>query len=222
LNLPEKEIIKYNRHISPKIPKIIFQNGDIPKYSGKNLSLYNNKVTNCEKKFNYKRYNKIIINNIFEMNKDKENDINFTNINNDSKPNNKTKNKIKNKTKNDEIPKNKNMKQRKNLSNYSKQITNFALKKENSNYNKYKFNNSIMLGSISPRNNNQSISKTINKYYKSSNNTKETTVSDITLHSKNNSKINLKQFNPKKIVIIIMEIFLKFLWKMILIKINII
>jgi hypothetical protein len=138
------------------------------------------------------------------MNKDKENDINFININNDSKQNNKTKNKIKNKTKNDEIPKNKNMKQRKNLSNYSKQITNFALKKDknnskiNTNYNKYKYNNSIMLGLISPKNNNETINKTFNKYNKSPNKTKETTVSNITLNSKNNSKINLEQFNTKK------------------------
>ena len=198
LDLNEKETIKYNGHISPRIPKIIFQNGDIPKYSGKNFSLYNNKVTNCEKKFNYKKYNKIIINNIFEMNKGKENNINLSNINNNSKQYRKTNNKMKNKIKSNEVPKNKNSKQRKYISNYTKQITNFALKKENSNFNKYKFNNSIMLGSISPRNNNQSISKTINKYYKSSNNTKETTISDITLHSKNNSKINLKQFNPKK------------------------
>ena len=206
LDLAEKENnIRYNGHISPRIPKIIFQNGDITKYSGKNLSLYNNKVTNCEKKFNYKRYNKIIINNIFEMNKDKENDINLTNINNYSRPNNRAKNKIKNKTKNDEIPKNKNMKQRKNLSNYSKQITNFALKKDNNNnskintnYNKYKYNNSIMLGLISTKNNNETINKTFNKYNKSPNKTKETTVSNITLNSKNNSKINLEQFNTKK------------------------
>ena len=167
LDLAEKENnIRYNGHISPRIPKIIFQNGDITKYSGKNLSLYNNKVTNCEKKFNYKRYNKIIINNIFEMNKEKENVINF---------------------------------------NYSKQITNFALKKDNNNnskintnYNKYKYNNSIMLGLISPKNNNETINKTFNKYNKSPNKTKETTVLNITLNSKNNSKINLEQFNTKK------------------------
>ena len=144
LDLDEKDTIKYNGHISPRIPKIIFQNGDIPKYSGKNFSLYNNKVTNCEKKFNYKKYNKIIINNIFEMNKGKENNINLSNINNNSKQYRKTNNKMKNKIKSNEVPKNKNSKQRKYISNYTKQITNFALKKENSNYNKYKFNNSII------------------------------------------------------------------------------
>ena len=138
LDLAEKQNnIRYNGHISPRIPKIIFQNGDIPKYSGKNLSLYNNKVTNCEKKFNYKRYNKIIINNIFEMNKDKENDINFININNDSKPNNKAKNKIKNKTKNDEIPKNKNSK-------YSNALKNIFQKPEYFLNNYYKGNKVIV------------------------------------------------------------------------------
>ena len=186
LNLPEKEIIKYNRHISPKIPKIIFQNGDIPSYPKKNT----------------KKYNKIIINNIFEMNKDKENNMNCTNINN-----NINYNLIKNNNKKtNNIPKGKNnLKTRNRISNYSKQIIHFALKKGN-NYNncirkntyENNKNDNISLGFYSPRNNynNKNLLK---KYYKLSNKSKEIGSNNNITKNTNDLKSKFYNLNIKNI-----------------------
>ena len=205
LDLCDKESVKYNGHISPKIPKIIFQNGDLPQYHGKNKPLYNNNITNKEKKYNYKKYNnKIIINNIFGINK--ENDMNYSNINYNGnfKQNKKINSNL--------IPKGKNnIKKRNNINNYSKQITHFALKKGNKNNNNYQYNNHSILGLISPRNNNEIVDKAVKKYYKSSNKNKELAEANVTLNNKKNSKVIFEQFNIKKMDDIKLEIFLKFL-----------
>ena len=209
LNLPEKENIIYNGHISPRIPKIIFQN-DLSQFQRKTM-----RPNPVEKNFNYKKYNKIIINNIFDFhNKEKENDMN--NMNNTNIINKNKKKSIKN------IPKNKNNLNKRNI-NYSKQITHFALKKGKNNnyipqntyqnYEKDKYN--ISLGVYSPRNNinnnNISTRNSIKQYYKISNNNicqsnnsninnitqnKEKPITKISLkHCLNNNKLNKYNFD---------------------------
>ena len=195
LDLGDKENMRFNGTLSPRIPKIIFHRGDLPQSQGKKIPIDNNNTANYDKKYECNKYNKIIINNIFGMNKEKENDMNCTNINYSYKF--RKNNKIKNKVKSNGIPKSKNnIKKRNNMSNYSKQITHFALKKGN---NKFHYNNnSFILGLVSPRDNNEIINSTIKKNYKSSNKKKELTESNISMNSKKNSKIIFDKFNIKK------------------------
>ena len=207
LNLPEKENIIYNGHISPRIPKIIFQNDLSSQMRAKPI----------EKNVNYKKYNKIIINNIFDFhNKEKENDMN--NMNKSNLINKNKKKSINN------IPKNKNNLNKRN-NNYSKQITHFALKKEkNNNYlpqntyqNYEKDNYNISLGIYSPRNNNNNdniIRNSIKQYYKLSNNSirqtnnsfnniiqnKEKQFSKISLKHSLNNKLNKYNLDNLKII----------------------
>ena len=216
LNLPENDIYAYNGHISPRIPKIIFQSGNILQYSGQNIPRNPiPKYQNNPKKMNYRKYNKIIINNIFEMNKNKENNMNFNNI-----INKKNMKKLIN-----DIPKNKGtLKKRNSFCNYSKQITHFALQKgknKNTN-NKYlpqqtqqkNYNNENILYELySPRNNyknnntNNNTNSTIKSYYETTNKNKELlTDGNININSnyeqyKTNriSKISLKHSINKKI-----------------------
>ena len=198
LDLANKENMKFNGILSPRIPKIIFQNRDLTQSQVKKIPLDNNNIKNYDKKCHNKKYNKIIINNIFGTNKEKENDMNCTNINYNYKL--RQSNKTKNKVKSNGIPKSKNnIKKRNNIPNYSKQITHFALKKGNNNYNKmHHNNNSFILGFVSPRNNNEVIDSAIKKYYKSSNKKKELTESNISINSRKNSKTIFEKFNIKK------------------------
>ena len=213
LNLPENDILTYKGHISPRIPKIIFQSSDIPQYQNSNIQKNPNPpYPNYPKKLNYKKYNKIIINNIFEMNKNKENNMNFNNIIN--------KNNMKKLV--NEIPKNKGtLKKRNSFCNYSKQVTHFALQKsknknnnKNNNYLpkhtlKQNYNDeNILYGLCSPRNhyNNNDNTNTINFYYKTSNKNNELlTDGNININKngqykeKRISKISLKHSINNKI-----------------------
>ena len=210
LNLPENDILTYKGHISPRIPKIIFQSSDIPQYSNSNIPKNPNPpYPNYPKKLNYKKYNKIIINNIFEMNKNKENNMNFNNIIN--------KNNMKKLV--NEIPKNKGtLKKRNSFCNYSKQVTHFALQKSKNKNNNYlpqqtlqqNYNDkNILYGLCSPRNhynNNHDNTNTINFYYKTSNKNNELlTDGNININKngqykeKRISKISLKHSINNKI-----------------------
>ena len=93
----------------------------------------------------------------------------------------------------------KNIKKRNSMNNYTKQITHFALKKSNNGNNLKQYNNKEIFGLVSPRNNNDIINKTIQKYFISPNKTKEINLGNITMKSKNNTKINFQQFNIKNI-----------------------
>ena len=195
LNLPENDIYNYNGHISPRIPKIIFQSSDIPRYTGQNQKI--------PKKISNKKYNKIIINSLFETNKNKENNMNINNIINNKKNNKKIVN---------EIPKNKmSLKKRNSFCNYSKQITHFALQKNknSNNNNKYlsqytqqqNYNDENILYELqSPRNNynyNNNTNSNIKNYYKTSNKNKELfNEGNICI---NNNINNNEQYKTKRI-----------------------
>ena len=189
LDLGIKDNEKYKGHISPRIPKIIFGNGDWTLYHGK-IVPHSHMSDNVNKKYNNK-YNKIIINNIFGINKEKENDINYTNINYNVKQNNKKK-KSNNNLKTNEIPKSNNIKKRNNLNNYSKQVTHFALHKFN--------NNSGILRRTSPKNNKEIINKTIQKYFISSNKDREINKTNVTNNSRKKSRTTFDKLNIKNIL----------------------
>ena len=190
LDLGIKDNEKYKGHISPRIPKIIFGNGDWTLYHGK-IVPHSHMSDNVNKKYNNK-YNKIIINNIFGINKEKENDINYTNINYNVKQNNKKK-KSNNNVKTNEIPKSNNIKKRNNLNNYSKQVTHFALHKFNN-------NNSGILRRTSPKNNKEIINKTIQKYFISSNKDREINKTNVTNNSRKKSRTTFDKLNIKNIL----------------------
>ena len=195
LNLPENDIYNYNGHISPRIPKIIFQSSDIPRYTGQNQKI--------PKKISNKKYNKIIINSLFETNKNKENNMNINNIINNKKNNKKIVN---------EIPKNKmSLKKRNSFCNYSKQITHFALQKNKNSNNNNKYlsqytqqqnynDENILYELYSPRNNynyNNNTNSDIKYNYKISNKNKELfTDGNIGI---NNNINNNEQYKTKRI-----------------------
>ena len=197
LNLPENDIYNYNGHISPRIPKIIFQSSDIPRYTGQNQKI--------PKKISYKKYNKIIINSLFETNKNKENNMNINNIINNKKNNKKIVN---------EIPKNKmSLKKRNSFCNYSKQITHFALQKNKNSNNNNKYlsqytqqqnynDENILYELYSPRNNynyNNNTNSDIKYNYKTSNKNKELfTDGNIGINNNINNNNN-EQYKTKRI-----------------------
>ena len=197
LNLPENDIYNYNGHISPRIPKIIFQSSDIPRYTGQNQKI--------PKKISNKKYNKIIINSLFETNKNKENNMNINNIINNKKNNKKIVN---------EIPKNKmSLKKRNSFCNYSKQITHFALQKNKNSNNNNKYlsqytqqqnynDENILYELYSPRNNynyNNNTNSNIKNYYKTSNKNKELfTDGNIGINNNINNNNN-EQYKTKRI-----------------------
>ena len=200
LNLPENDIYTYNGHISPRIPKINFQSGDIPQYSCQNIPRNPpSKNQNFPKKMSNKKYNKIIINNIFDMKKNKENNMNLNNI-----INKKNMKKLVN-----EIPKDKtSLKKRNSFCNYSKQITHFALqkRKNKNNSNKYlpqytqqqNYNDENILYELySPRNNynyNNNTNSTIKYHYKTSNKNKEL-FTDGNININNNDQYKTKRIS---------------------------
>ena len=197
LNLPENDIYNYNGHISPRIPKIIFQSSDIPRYTGQNQKI--------PKKISNKKYNKIIINSLFETNKNKENNMNINNIINNKKNGKKIVN---------EIPKNKmSLKKRNSFCNYSKQITHFALQKNKNSNNNNKYlsqytqqqnynDENILYELYSPRNNynyNNNTNSNIKNYYKTSNKNKELfTDGNIGINNNINNNNN-EQYKTKRI-----------------------
>ena len=196
LNLPENDIYNYNGHISPRIPKIIFQSSDIPRYTGQNQKI--------PKKISNKKYNKIIINSLFETNKNKENNKNINNIINNKKNNKKIVN---------EIPKNKmSLKKRNSFCNYSKQITHFALQKNKNSNNNNKYlsqytqqqnynDENILYELYSPRNNynyNNNTNSDIKYNYKTSNKNKEL-FTDGNICINNNINNNNEQYKTKRI-----------------------
>ena len=197
LNLPENDIYNYNGHISPRIPKIIFQSSDIPRYTGQNQKI--------PKKISNKKYNKIIINSLFETNKNKENNMNINNIINNKKNNKKIVN---------EIPKNKmSLKKRNSFCNYSKQITHFALQKNKNSNNNNKYlsqytqqqnynDENILYELYSPRNNynyNNNTNSNIKYNYKTSNKNKELfTDGNIGINNNINNNNN-EQYKTKRI-----------------------
>ena len=196
LNLPENDIYNYNGHISPRIPKIIFQSSDIPRYTGQNQKI--------PKKISNKKYNKIIINSLFETNKNKENNMNINNIINNKKNNKKIVN---------EIPKNKmSLKKRNSFCNYSKQITHFALQKNKNSNNNNKYlsqytqqqnynDENILYELYSPRNNynyNNNTNSDIKYYYKTSNKNKEL-FTDGNIDINNNINNINEQYKTKRI-----------------------
>ena len=197
LNLPENDIYNYNGHISPRIPKIIFQSSDIPRYTGQNQKI--------PKKISNKKYNKIIINSLFETNKNKENNMNINNIINNKKNNKKIVN---------EIPKNKmSLKKRNSFCNYSKQITHFALQKNKNSNNNNKYlsqytqqqnynDENILYELYSPRNNynyNNNTNSDIKYNYKTSNKNKEVfTDGNIGINNNINNNNN-EQYKTKRI-----------------------
>ena len=196
LNLPENDIYNYNGHISPRIPKIIFQSSDIPRYTGQNQKI--------PKKISNKKYNKIIINSLFETNKNKENNMNINNIINNKKNNKKIVN---------EIPKKMSLKKRNSFCNYSKQITHFALQKNKNSNNNNKYlsqytqqqnynDENILYELYSPRNNfnyNNNTNSNIKYYYKTSNKNKELfTDGNIGINNNINNNNN-EQYKTKRI-----------------------
>ena len=159
LNYNDK-IIHRTGNTSPRISNIYLENGlisPIERYKYQINTYRDIENGNEQQEFNYKKWNKIIINNIFdkEKKKSKENtqksikddiyknengngiqEIIVNNIKKQKIINDIPKNKEKNKTKKKNITKSKgNIIERNNLFNYNKQISNLALSKDNkSNY----------------------------------------------------------------------------------------
>lgn len=178
LNLGPKDKITFstNGYISPRIPKINFQK-DYPTLNlTKKISFINPIILrDIEKnnKLNHKNYNKIKINRISDANNNKENDINYSNIN---------------------IYRNKNnvMKRNKILNNYKISNSSYIINSPKL----IQYDNNL----FTPRNNYDIINKNfIKRFYKSSIRKPELNKANITDINLKGNLYNFSNFEPNKI-----------------------